>query len=98
MARKHYSAEFKAKIALEAIRGLKTVNEIATESGLHPSQIALWKKQAVEALPDTFSTRRQQQDKGQAFPSSSPATTPTQPSPTASKAASSKPTSKSKSS
>jgi Uma2 family endonuclease len=37
MARKHYSAEFKAKIALEAIRGLKTVNEIATESGLHPS-------------------------------------------------------------
>jgi transposase-like protein len=66
MARKQYSAEFKAKIALEAIRGLKTVNEIATESGLHPSQIALWKKQAVEALPDTFSTRRQQQDKGQA--------------------------------
>jgi transposase-like protein len=50
MQRKQYSTEFKTKAALEAIKGLKTVNEIASELGVHPSQIALWKKQALDAL------------------------------------------------
>lgn len=66
MARKQYSAEFKAKVALEAIQSRKTVNEIATEHGLHPTQITQWKKQALEALPDAFSGRQQQRDQSQA--------------------------------
>ena len=41
--RKRYSAELKAKIALEAIKGQKTANEIATEYEVHPTQIAQWK-------------------------------------------------------
>lgn len=39
MARKHYNGEFKAKVAIEAIRGEKTVNELAGEYGVHPTQI-----------------------------------------------------------
>jgi len=65
MQRKYYSADFKAKVALEAIKGLKTVNEIASELGVHPTQIAQWKKQALEALPDAFSTRKSKSNQGQ---------------------------------
>jgi transposase-like protein len=60
MQRKHYSAEFKAKIALEAIKGLKTINEIASEVGVHPTQITQWKKQMLDALPEVFSNTRSQ--------------------------------------
>lgn len=42
--RKQYSAELKTKVALEAIKGYKTVNEIASEYGVHPTQIANWKR------------------------------------------------------
>lgn len=45
MERKHYSVEFKAKVAIEAIRGEKTVNELVGEYGVHPTQITRWKKQ-----------------------------------------------------
>ena len=65
MQRKHHSAEFKAKVALEAIKGLKTVNEIAGELGVHPTQITHWKKQALEALPTAFSARKSQANKAQ---------------------------------
>jgi len=44
--RKRYSAELKTRVALEAIKGHKTANEIAAEYAVHPSQIAQWKKQA----------------------------------------------------
>jgi transposase-like protein len=53
--RKRYSAAIKAKVALEAIRGQKTANEIASEYGVHPTQIAHWKKQALDELPSIFS-------------------------------------------
>jgi transposase-like protein len=43
--RKIFSSQSKAKIALEAIRGAKTVNEIAQEFGVHPTQVGLWKKE-----------------------------------------------------
>lgn len=39
--RKTYSAEFKSKIAVEAIRGFKTINELAAEYGVHPHQISI---------------------------------------------------------
>ena len=55
--RKRYSAELKTRVALEAIKGHKTANEIAVEYGVHPTQIAQWKKQALDGLPDLFSTQ-----------------------------------------
>ena len=48
--RQQYSAEFKAKVALEAIKGVRTVNEIGAHYEVHPTQVAQWKKQAVEHL------------------------------------------------
>lgn len=56
--RKRYSGELKAKIALEAIREQKTVNEIASAYGVHPNQVTQWKKQALEEMPALFSDRR----------------------------------------
>jgi putative transposase len=55
MKRSRYSAELKAKVALEAIRGQKTVNEIASQYDVHPNQVGTWKKQALESLPEVFS-------------------------------------------
>jgi transposase-like protein len=63
--RKRYSADLKAKIALEAIKAQRTANEIATEYGVHPTQIAQWKKQALDGLPDLFSTRASNQTKSE---------------------------------
>jgi transposase-like protein len=65
MQRKQHSAEFKARVALEAIKGLKTVNELATEHGVHPTQIHQWKKQVLDELPGIFSSRRAQSQKEQ---------------------------------
>jgi putative transposase len=63
MQRKKHSAEFKAKIALEAAKGLKTINEIASESEVHPSQVTLWKKQLLEEIPTLFANNRGQKQK-----------------------------------
>ena len=54
MKRKRYSKEFKARVALEAIKGRKTAAELASEYEVHVSQINPWKKQALEALPEVF--------------------------------------------
>jgi len=54
MKRKRYSKELKAKVALEAIKGQKTVNELASEFDVHPSQVNTWKKHAIDSLPGTF--------------------------------------------
>lgn len=58
--RKNYTKAFKSKVALEAVKGQKTSNELATEFSVHVSQINLWKKQLLEALPEVFSLRRNQ--------------------------------------
>jgi len=55
LRRKRYDATFKAKVALEAIKGERTIAEIASETGVHPNQISSWKKQALEELPGIFS-------------------------------------------
>ncbi len=65
MQRKQHSAEFKAKVAIEAIKGLKTVNELATKHGVHPTQIHQWKKHLLDELPSIFSSRRAQSQKEQ---------------------------------
>jgi len=53
--RKRYGAEFKAKVALEAIRGDLTLAELASRHGIHPTMIATWKRQAIEGMAATFS-------------------------------------------
>jgi len=52
--RRRFSAEFKAKVSLEAIRGEQTISELATRHQLHPNQITQCKRQAVENLAKAF--------------------------------------------
>jgi putative transposase len=56
--RNHDTAEFKAKVALAAIKGQQTVHAIAATYGVHPHQVLQWTKQALEVLPEVFSSRR----------------------------------------
>jgi transposase-like protein len=53
--RKRYDASFKAKVAIEAIKGQHTVNEIASAYQVHPHQVTQWKKQALQQLSEVFS-------------------------------------------
>jgi len=53
--RKQYSGDFKAKVALEALRGERTLSEIASEYEVHPKQVISWKKKVLEELPNLFS-------------------------------------------
>jgi putative transposase len=53
--RKKFSSEFKAKVALEAIREQRTISEIASEYGVHPNQVGQWKKEVMEGLVRIFS-------------------------------------------
>ena len=48
----------KAKVALEAVKGNKTVNEIAQEFGVHPTQVGLWKKALLENAGQLFRVKR----------------------------------------
>ena len=57
-ARKSFSSEFKAKVALEAIKGYKSMNELAKEYQVHPNAIGNWKKEVLESLPEIFNNRR----------------------------------------
>ena len=52
--RRRFTAEFKAKVALEAIQGDRTVSELATKHELHPNLITQWKRQAIEKLAKAF--------------------------------------------
>jgi len=52
--RKRYSAKFKARVAIEAIRGEKTLTQIGAQFQVHPVQIAQWKKAALEQLQEHF--------------------------------------------
>ena len=62
---KRHSAEFKFKVALEAARGSKTLSELASEYGLHPSQISEWKGRLIREGSGVFSTTTAQQQKEQ---------------------------------
>ena len=61
--RKKYDAALKAKIALEAVKGDKTIREISSEYGVHSSQIMKWKEQLLEELPSIFSDKRAKTEK-----------------------------------
>jgi transposase len=61
MGKKHktYSADIKARVALEALRGQKTVAQIASEYQVHPTQVNQWKKQAMEKLRSGFDGKKE---------------------------------------
>jgi len=56
--RKNFTSQHKAKVAIEAIRGSKTVNEIALEYSVHPGQVGLWKKELLAQASGIFDTKR----------------------------------------
>ena len=63
MARKRrkFSDDFKAKVALEAVKNQKTVAELASEYEVHTNQITDWKKRLLASLPEVFGRRREQE-------------------------------------
>jgi len=56
--RRQFSEKFKAKVALEAIRGVKSLAELATEYKVHPTQITIWKKLILSEAPQLFSGKK----------------------------------------
>ena len=62
--RRRFTGEFKARVALEALRGDKTVQEIAAKHKVHPNQVSTWKRQAIDGLSEVFSigADRERQD------------------------------------
>jgi len=62
--RKQYSNKFKARVALEAIKGDKTIAELSSMYGIHTSQIMKWKKKVLENIPEIFSNKREEEKKG----------------------------------
>ncbi|HHW19799.1 transposase, partial [Thermodesulfovibrio thiophilus] len=62
--RKKYEAALKARIALEAVKGEKTIREISSEYGVHPNQIMKWKQQLLKELPSIFSEDRAKEERG----------------------------------
>lgn len=62
---KKYSSDFKVKVALEAIKGQKTLNEISSEYGVHTTQITQWKKQVLDELPQIFARRGDERAKSE---------------------------------
>lgn len=66
--RRRHSAAFKAKVAIEAIKGERSVNELAGAYQVHPTQIAAWKRRALQSLPEAFADgRRRARDDDEAL-------------------------------
>jgi transposase-like protein len=57
--RRKYSASFKAKVALEAIKGEETVAQLASRFDIHPSQVNKWKKELTDGATNLFTSRSQ---------------------------------------
>lgn len=60
---KRHSSEFKAKVAIEALKNLKTLNELARAYAVHPSQISQWKQQLLEGSKTIFGAQGQNNEK-----------------------------------
>lgn len=59
---KTYTSEFKAKVALEAIKGDLTINEVSSKYGVHATQINRWKQQALASLKSCFTGKQEKSD------------------------------------
>jgi len=53
-----HSATFKAKVAVDAVRGSMTLGQLASKHGVHANQVSAWKAQLLESLPQIFETKR----------------------------------------
>ncbi len=53
--RSRFTGDFKARVALEALRGDKTIQEIAAKNKVHPNQVSTWKRQAMDGLGAVYS-------------------------------------------
>ena len=62
--RNNYSAEFNARVGLEALKGHNTINELVSHFGVHPTQINPWKNHLLTELPQMFSNRREKREQG----------------------------------
>jgi len=60
--RRKHAAEFKARVALEAVKGLNTINEIAAKYELHPVQVGSWKKELLERVSEVFERKNAAKD------------------------------------
>jgi transposase len=56
--RRQFSAALKAKIAVEAIKGQRTIQEIGSSYSVHPNQVTKWKKQLLDFSPEAFAAGR----------------------------------------
>lgn len=65
MMRKKFEAGFKAKVALEAFRGEKTLSQISSEYGVHANLISRWKQELLQGAAGVFENRNNKQDNGQ---------------------------------
>ena len=63
MQRKSFSAEFKSKVALEAIKEQTTINEIATKYQVFPNQVCTWKKELLDGVGSIFVDKRKKEAK-----------------------------------
>jgi transposase len=60
--RKSYPAEFKARVALEALSGAHTMAELSAKHGVHPNMIAQWKRKAQAELPELFAKKKDRKE------------------------------------
>jgi len=63
--RKSFSNEFKAKVAMEALKGEMTIAQIASKYGVHPNQVQAWKKVLKESMGDLFAGNKKKKEKHQ---------------------------------
>jgi len=65
ISRKKHNTQTKVKVALEALKGEKTIAEITTKYGIHATQISQWKKAVLDILPEAFSSKRKRHEEDQ---------------------------------
>lgn len=60
--RRNHLPAFKAKVAIEALKGEKTVNEIAAQYQVHPNQVTQWRRQLIDTAAEVFGSKRDQEN------------------------------------